>query len=106
MPVLVLAIFLVPLTACTTIEVPESDINHPANPSAIAAPVASLPDTLNVDAVMAPEVPADPHAGHNMGSHSGHNMDSPSGQSANPHAGHNMEPKQDEAPDPHAGHRM
>jgi hypothetical protein len=87
---LALVTLLASLTACTTIEVPEPDINHPANPAAMSAPLTSLPDTLNVEAVTAPEMPADPHAGHNMGSHSGHNM----------------EPKKDEAADPHAGHRM
>jgi|GEM_PF-5155491 len=41
-------------------------ISHPANPQAKAAPVAQLPDTLNVKSIERPQREDDPHAGHNM----------------------------------------
>jgi hypothetical protein len=37
-------------------------IDHPANPEAIAAPVSPVPDTLQVEAVTAPEQDENPHA--------------------------------------------
>lgn len=41
-------------------------VNHPANPQAEAAPVAQLPDTLNVKSIELPQQEDDPHASHNM----------------------------------------
>jgi hypothetical protein len=56
------------LSGCaSSITLSEPSLNHPANPKAAAAPEMPMSDTLNVDAVKAPEKQDDdPHAGHQM----------------------------------------
>jgi hypothetical protein len=66
MTALVFTVILLAASACTPLQVDEPDMNHPANPDAMAAPVEKIPGTLDVEAVEAPEQLEDPHAGHMM----------------------------------------
>lgn len=55
------------LSACASpVTIDPPGLNHPANPAAVAAPMAPLPDTLSGEAVTPPVPARSPHAGHMM----------------------------------------